>query len=32
MQAFYRDVLGLIPIDEDPDPALHEPGCRLGSV
>lgn len=26
MQAFYRDVLGLSPIDEDPDPALHEPG------
>jgi catechol 2,3-dioxygenase-like lactoylglutathione lyase family enzyme len=26
MQAFYRDVLGLSSIDEDPDPALHEPG------
>ena len=26
MLAFYRDVLGLLPIDEDPDPALHEPG------
>jgi catechol 2,3-dioxygenase-like lactoylglutathione lyase family enzyme len=26
MLAFYRDVLGLTPIDEDPDPELHEPG------
>lgn len=26
MQAFYGDVLGLSLIDEDPDPALHEPG------
>ncbi len=26
MLAFYRDVLGLSPIDEDPDPELHEPG------
>ena len=26
MLAFYRDVLGLSSIDEDPDPELHEPG------
>lgn len=26
MLAFYRDVLGLTPIDENPDPELHEPG------
>jgi catechol 2,3-dioxygenase-like lactoylglutathione lyase family enzyme len=26
MLAFYRDVLELSPIDENPDPGLHEPG------
>ena len=26
MLAFYRDVLGFQPVDEQPDPALYEPG------